>query len=79
MLLYRQQIHTNVCQNPRLAEYPQKTGAYVLSESKQFERNQMCFIILDALSLKVTTPDLSAVGTLMLIQENERKKITHCS
>ncbi len=60
----------------RLAECPRKTVGYVLSESKQFERNRMCIFIVDALSLKVTAPDLSAIGTLMLIQENERKSLT---
>ncbi len=35
----------------------------------------MCIIILDALSLKVTAPYLLELSvSLMLIQENERKK-----
>ncbi len=42
----------------------EKTVGYVLSESKQLI-NRMCIIILDALSLKVTAPNLlAAVGVL---------------
>ncbi len=40
----------------------------------------MCIIILDVLSVKVIVPNLLQLSvSLMLIQENERKKITHCS
>ncbi len=53
------------------------TVCYVLYS---FVKNWMCIIILDALSLKVTTSNLQELSmSLMLIQENERKKIAHCS
>ncbi len=40
----------------------------------------MCIIILNALSLKVTTLNLLELSvSLMLIKENERKKIVHYS
>ncbi len=54
----------------------------VMSEVKvnSLARNCMCIIILDALSLKVTASNLLKLSeSLMLIQENERKKITHRS
>ncbi len=69
----------NYVKIPVLESILEKTVGYVLSESKQL-RNRMCIIIMDALSLKVTAPNLLELSvSLMLIQENERKKITHCS
>ncbi len=65
LLLYRK-IHTKLCQNTRLGEYPRKTVGYVLSESNQLrKKSDVRHYILDALSLKVTAPDLlAAVGVL---------------
>ncbi len=55
-----------------------KTVGYVLSESNQLRQKLDYIIILDALSLKVTTSNLLEPSvSLMLTHENERKN--HCS
>ncbi len=72
-------IH-NYVKIPILESILEKTVNYVLSESKQLRNNSMCIIILNALSLKVTMLNLLELSvSLMLIQENERKKIIHYS
>ncbi len=70
----------NYVKIPILESILEKTVGYVLSESKHLRKKSVSIIILDALSLKVTATNLLELSvSLMLIQENERKKITYCS
>ncbi len=65
-------VPTNTYKIPVLESILEKTLGYVLRESS-WERNRMCIIILEALSLKVTAPNLLEllVFFLMKIKENQ--------
>ncbi len=79
LLLYRK-IHTKLSKYPSWRVSSKKLSVMSYVKVNSWERNRMCIIILDALSLKVTAPNLLELSvSLMLIQENERKKNTHCS
>ena len=46
--MYRQQIHTKYVEIPVLESVFEKVCGYVLSESKELQKNRMCIIIMDA-------------------------------